>query len=330
MRIDHSPTRCRVGVRAFSVPTPFTVGPVNLWLIEDDPLTLVDTGADWATGMLALERGLRDAGYCLADIERVVLTHHHPDHCGLTSVLAERTGATVHAILGVAEWLSRYDALAADHETHQLEIFVQHGLPQQIATALRQTERIARHWTAAARVDTIIEDGSVLEGARSRWTVHHRPGHSHLDVVLHEDEGARRLIAGDHLLADAPPIAIMSPKFDPWPRPRPMLDYLASLRATRAMEISAVLPGHGVPFEDVPTLIDHYIRRQELRSSQVLELLADGPRTAFALALAIWDSRAVAHVTLSLSDTLGSLDLLAARGRVREVNCDGLIAFAAT
>jgi glyoxylase-like metal-dependent hydrolase (beta-lactamase superfamily II) len=321
-----------VGVRAFSVPTPFSVGPVNLWLIEDDPLTLVDTGADWATGLFALERGLRDAGYSLTDVERIVLTHHHPDHCGLTSVLAERSGATVHATLGVAEWLSRYEALADDHETHQLEIFVQHGLPQQVATALRQTERVARHWSAPARVDTVIEDGSVLEGARSRWTVHHRPGHSHLDVVLHEDEGSRRLIAGDHLLAHAPPIAIMSPKFDGWPRPRPrpMLDYLASLRATRAMEICAVLPGHGVLFEDVRTLIDHYIRRQELRSSQVLKLLDDGPRTAFALALAVWDSRAAAHVTLCLSDTLGSLDLLAERGCVQEVNRDGLIAFAAT
>jgi glyoxylase-like metal-dependent hydrolase (beta-lactamase superfamily II) len=330
MRIDNPFSSMSVGVRGLSVPTPFTVGPVNLWLIEDDPLTLVDTGADWATGLLALERGLRDAGYSLTDIERIVLTHHHPDHCGLTSVLAERSGATVHATLGVAEWLSRYEAVAADHATHQLEIFVQHGLPQQVATALRETERVARHWIAPARVDTIIEDGSVLESARSRWTVHHRPGHSHLDVVLHEEQGARRLIAGDHLLAHAPPIAIMSPKVDAWRRPRPMLDYVASLHATRAMEISAVLPGHGVLFEDVRTLIDRYIRRQELRSAQVLKLLADGPRTAFALALAVWESRAAAHVTLSLSDTLGSLDLLAERGRVHEVDRDGLIAFAAT
>ena len=269
-----------VGVRAFSVPTPFSVGPVNLWLIEDDPLTLVDTGADWATGLLALERGLRDAGYSLTDVERIVLTHHHPDHCGLTSVLAERSGATVYATLGVAEWLSRYEALADDHETHQLEIFVQHGLPQQIATALRQTERVARHWIAPATVDTIIEDGSVLKapGAAGRSTTV-RATRTWMSSCTRTrvPAGLSPAITACPCTPDRHHVAEVRDGW-PRPRPRPMLDYLASLRATHAMEIRAVLPGHGVRFEDVRTLIDHYIRRQELRSSQVLKLLDDGPQ----------------------------------------------------
>jgi len=32
------------GIHAIAVPTPFLVGRVNCYLIEDDPLTLVDTG----------------------------------------------------------------------------------------------------------------------------------------------------------------------------------------------------------------------------------------------------------------------------------------------
>jgi len=67
-----------VAVRAFSVADAVAVGPVNLWLIEDDPLTLVDTGADSATGLSVLEAGLRAAGYALTDIQRIVITHHHP------------------------------------------------------------------------------------------------------------------------------------------------------------------------------------------------------------------------------------------------------------
>ena len=32
------------GIHRLAIPTPFAVGRVNTYLIEDDPLTLVDTG----------------------------------------------------------------------------------------------------------------------------------------------------------------------------------------------------------------------------------------------------------------------------------------------
>ena len=32
------------GIHRFAIPTPFAVGRVNCYLIEDEPLTLVDTG----------------------------------------------------------------------------------------------------------------------------------------------------------------------------------------------------------------------------------------------------------------------------------------------
>ena len=32
------------GIRTLRIPTPFQVGRVNCYLIEDEPLTLVDTG----------------------------------------------------------------------------------------------------------------------------------------------------------------------------------------------------------------------------------------------------------------------------------------------
>jgi hypothetical protein len=32
------------GIHRLAIPTPFAVGRVNTYLIEDDPLTLVDSG----------------------------------------------------------------------------------------------------------------------------------------------------------------------------------------------------------------------------------------------------------------------------------------------
>jgi glyoxylase-like metal-dependent hydrolase (beta-lactamase superfamily II) len=39
------------GIHRIPIPTPFAVGRVNVYLIEDDPLTLVDTGPNSASWM---------------------------------------------------------------------------------------------------------------------------------------------------------------------------------------------------------------------------------------------------------------------------------------
>ena len=72
---------------------PF-LGTVNLWLLKGDPLTLVDAGPANADGARPRSRqGLAGHGYTLADIEQLLLTHHHLDHAGLAHTISERSGA---------------------------------------------------------------------------------------------------------------------------------------------------------------------------------------------------------------------------------------------
>src|SRR5437660_4037536 len=72
-----------------SVPTPFYVGPVNCYLIAEEPLTLIDTGPKTKEAVEALREGLRRARFRVADIRRIVLTHAHEDHCGLAKTLRD-------------------------------------------------------------------------------------------------------------------------------------------------------------------------------------------------------------------------------------------------
>ena len=69
-------------VEQIPIPVPY-LGSVNLWLLEGDPLTLVDAGPANSAALTALEKGLAEHGFALADIEQVLLTHHHLDHAGL-------------------------------------------------------------------------------------------------------------------------------------------------------------------------------------------------------------------------------------------------------
>ena len=66
-----------------SLPTPFYVGDVNVYLIREDPVTLIDVGPKTPEAAAALARGLADHGLRFNDVRRIVLTHAHEDHCGL-------------------------------------------------------------------------------------------------------------------------------------------------------------------------------------------------------------------------------------------------------
>ncbi|HWL75519.1 MAG TPA: MBL fold metallo-hydrolase, partial [Burkholderiaceae bacterium] len=79
-----------------SLPTPFYIGPVNVYLIAEDPLTIIDTGPKTKATVDALRAGLRANGFLVSDIRRIVLTHAHEDHCGLAkSVRDEAKNAEV-------------------------------------------------------------------------------------------------------------------------------------------------------------------------------------------------------------------------------------------
>src|SRR3954465_3388513 len=102
-------------LRARPLPPPFAVGRVNCYLIEDEPLTLLDTGPNSGKALDELEQALAKLGRRVEDIELVVLSHQHMDHLGLAGIVARRSGAEVAALEALAPWAAAYGQnMAAD------------------------------------------------------------------------------------------------------------------------------------------------------------------------------------------------------------------------
>lgn len=318
------------GIHRLPIPTPFAVGRVNCWLVEDDPLTLVDAGPNSGTALTELEAALAAHGRKVEDLERIVLTHQHIDHIGLAQILADRSGAEVVALDALAPWLAAFRANMDADDGFGEQLLLRHGVPQDIAYVLRAVTGSFRAWGASATVTRTVAEGDTLEFADRAWVVHHRPGHSPSDTVFH-DPARRVLIGGDHLIKHISSNPLVSRPLDgsmPQERPKALVTYMASLTKTREMDLDLVLAGHGDPVEEHRALIDERFRMHERRAQKIGGLIAERPRTAYDIAQALWGNVAVTQAFLTISEVLGHVDLLLDRGEVVEEEHDGISCFA--
>ena len=317
------------GIHRIPLPTPFAVGRVNSYLIDDDPLTLVDAGPNSGTSLEALHQGLAGLGRTVEDLELLLISHQHIDHLGLIGLVAARSGAQVAALDVLAPFVQRYSEQTEADDEFATRVMLANGIPADVVSALQSVSRAFRAWGARADVTRVVGEGEVLEFAGRSLTVHHRPGHSPTDTVFHDPE-RRMLVAADHLLPHISSNPLITRPLDGSDdRPHSLEIYMESMRRTHGMDLDIVLPGHGEPFTDHAQLIDKRFALHQRRAEKLYGLIAERPRTAYELAQALWGNIAVTQAYLTLSEVLGHTDLLRTAGRVQEATADGVVRFEA-
>jgi glyoxylase-like metal-dependent hydrolase (beta-lactamase superfamily II) len=318
----------RLGIHCLPIPTPFLVGRVNCYLIEDDPLTLVDTGPNSGKALDELERALAQRGHRVEDLGLIVVTHQHIDHIGLLEVLARRSGAEIAALDKLVGYLGDYRGAAEHDDEFAVALMLRHGIPPEMTQALRSVSSAFRGWGSGATVTRPLADGSQLTLRDRTFAVQHRPGHSPSDTVFW-DERSGILLGGDHLIKhiSSNPLIARPLDGDAGARPQALRTYMASLTRTRELPARVVLSAHGEPVTDHRALIDERFGLTERRARKIHGLLAEGPLTAHELAQRMWGNVAVTQAFLTLSEVLGHLDLLEVEGKVVEHDDDGVVRF---
>jgi glyoxylase-like metal-dependent hydrolase (beta-lactamase superfamily II) len=324
-----TPTAERAGIHRLPIPTPFLVGRVNCYLIEDEPLTLIDTGPNSGKSLDELERALADHGRAVEDLELIVVTHQHMDHLGLLEILARRSGAEVAAFHLLGPYLADFGRSATADDEFAQGVMRRHGIPPELATVLGAVGAAFRAFGSSGEVTRELRDGDRLALRDRNLLVLHRPGHSPSDTIFwDEDRGI--LIGGDHLLPHISSNALASRPLSADGEPsKPLLTYMDSMRATLDLAAELVLPGHGDPITDHRALIDERLRMHERRARRLLRLLAGRPLSGYELALEMWGNVAVTQAFLTISEVLGHMDLLIRDGLAREREEDGVVRFEA-
>ena len=318
------------GIHRLAIPTPFAVGRVNVYLIDDEPLTLVDSGPNSGSSLDELERQLAGLGRRIEDLERILITHQHIDHIGLVEILRSRSDAEVAAIDRLVPFIEQYREAADADDDFATATMLRNGIPPEVVTALVSVSRGFRAWGARADVTRPLTDGEELRLRDRTLRVAFRPGHSPTDTVFH-DEHRRILIAADHLLAHISSNPLMTRTVDGGARRQALVEYLESLERTRAMEVDLVLPGHGDPILDHRSVVDARLALHRRRADKIHGLIAEaGPISAYDIAQRLWGDIAVTQAFLTLSEVIGHTDILMNEGRVHEVEDDGVVRFEAT
>src|SRR5256886_14049573 len=269
-----------------SLPTPFYIGAVNVYLVKEDPITIIDTGPKTREAVDALRAGLRQNGLTTGDIRRIVLTHAHEDHCGLARSLRDEAK---DAEVFVHDWETGHRAARLEHEEN-LRLLQRAGVPDDEIQSMRRLYEEVRRYADSLDDNHCREliDGDELEFDTGALRVVHTPGHTPGSCSFVR-EADRTVIAGDCVLKRITPNPVISPDpIDPSRRLRSLAEDIVSLARIRSYSPTLVYGGHGEPVTDFDEVFNRYLRAIRQRQSGVIALLPKTRATAWDVARAMF------------------------------------------
>jgi len=313
------------GIHWLRMPLPFALSHINLWLLESaDSWDIVDTGVSnkesrsvWKNILSTVIRN--------APVERVFVTHMHPDHAGSAGWLCAELDAEL--------WMSREEyllcrVLTADtgRETPQAGIDFYHaaGFPAEAMDRYQEMFGLfGRFVSPLPDAFTRLKDGDEIDIAGQRWRIIVGRGHSPEHACLYSAIN-NVLIAGDQLL---PRISSNVSVFPTEPAANPLAEWIASLAYLKQQvpDDVLVLPAHGKPFYGAHARLDQ-LANEHASCLNALEVLCKKPQRAVDTFPALFKAKiGASNLIMATGESIAHLNYLVDAGRIaRHSDADGV------
>ena len=297
-------------VLVLKIPNPFFEGRNRLYVIQSEPITLVDSGLATRRAFDEIVVQLKQHGLSINDIGRVILTHKHIDHIGNAWRIQQASGAEVLIHESELDSISDVDPAGKRYSELVKTRLREWGTPEEEFPPA--VTSLGLKWEIEPACATKLVDGQVIDLGGEELEVIHTPGHTQGSICL---KLGRRLMTGDHVLPD------ISPNIGGGDlRKKSLLrKYLASLSRMIELsdEIDEGLPGHGDPFSDLAIRSRDLIGHHERRLDEAVEVLQrDGPQRVFSVAKRLFGEMENFHLVLGCAEANAHLEELVEQGRV--------------
>lgn len=268
------------GVLWTRLPLPMKLDHVNVYALDDgDGWTVIDTGFS-SKKTRAVWQTFLDGPLGGRPVNRVVVTHHHPDHVGLAGWFQQEHGAEL--ITTRTAWLFARMLTLDVQDTmtdENLAFWKSAGMTPNILEA-RMKDRPFNFadivWPMPAGYTRIKQDDTIQIGGRT-WDVHIGNGHAPEHATLWSQDD-NLVLAGDQILSSiSPNIGVYATE----PMADPIGDWLEACErfAPMARADHLVLGGHKLPFTGLPTRMRQLIDNHHGGLKRLLQYI-DTPKSA--------------------------------------------------
>ena len=263
------------GILWMRLPLPMALDHVNVYALDDgDSWTVIDTGFA-SKKSRGIWQALMDGPLAGKPVDRVVVTHHHPDHVGLAGWFIEQGASLAMPRTG---WLmARMLTLDVQDvpDAQAIAFYTRAGMdPEELAR--RRTERPFNFADCVAPLPvgyTRLTEGATITMGGRTWDI--RMGHGHApEHATFWSRDDHLVIGGDQLLPSISPNLGVYPTE---PEADPVKDWIKSCEYFRdfADEDQLILPGHKLPFTGLQTRLRQLTENHEGALRRLLDHLSE-------------------------------------------------------
>jgi glyoxylase-like metal-dependent hydrolase (beta-lactamase superfamily II) len=276
----------------------FSPGSVNSYLIRDnDSYVLIDTGWDSPESVQSLQQHLSEIKIGLNDIRRVIVTHCHIDHFGLSAKLQKSYKAKIYMHQKELD-LIKIRFSGGDNFLPLTDKFLQtHGVPASELPPPEVQIPISND-LVSMQPNILLKGGEVITAGEYSLKVINTPGHTPGHVSLYEPQ-KRFIISGDMLLPTiATNAAVHVQHID-----NPMQQYLNSLLVLKELDIDLILPGHENIHTNHRQRIEELFKHHKEKAGEIRKAFSDSQaKTAYDVSRILsWSPKTKAITWNSLS-----------------------------